>query len=288
MRRGTASFIGADNTGVSLSITCEDGSAGKIAASHVLIATGAQPFIPAIPGIDTIGYLTSVTSMSLHQLPASLVVVGANAIGLEQAQLFSRLGAKVIVIEVADRITPFEDPAISAALQEALEAEEIEILTAADLRQVQPDGEGVIVTVEVNATTICIPADRLLIATGRRPITDGLDLGSVGARGEVPVDEHLRTSHPRIWAAGDVTGHPQFVYVAATQGVTAVSNALGSSPGAGLHRASPRYLFLPRRGIGGTDPRPSRRRRPPIRDTRTAAQLRAAGAAAILRVKGVR
>ncbi|WP_457971703.1 mercury(II) reductase [Arthrobacter sp. D1-17] len=247
LRRGTASFIGADEAGVSLSITDEDGSAGNIAAHHVLIATGAQPFVPPIPGIHTIDYLTSSTSMSLHQLPASLVVVGANAIGLEQAQLFARLGAKVTVIEVADRIAPFEDPAISAALQEALEAEDIEILTAANLTQVQPDGEGVLATVEFNATTIRVPAERLLIATGRRPITDGLDLDSVGlavgARGEVPVDEHLRTSHPRIWAAGDVTGHPQFVYVAATQGATAVSNAFGDAPQALDYTVLPRVTF---------------------------------------------
>lgn len=247
LRRGTASFIKADETGVSLSITDEDGNAEKIAANHVLIATGAQPFVPPIPGLDTIDYLTSVTSMSLHQLPASLVVVGANAIGLQQAQLFSRLGAKVTVIEVADRIAPFEDPAISAALQEALEAEDIEILTAANLTQVQPDGDGVLATVEVNATTIRVPAERLLIATGRRPITDGLNLDSVGlavgVRGEVPVDAHLRTSHPRIWAAGDVTGHPQFVYVAATQGAAAVSNAFGDAPQALDYTVLPRVTF---------------------------------------------
>lgn len=247
LRRGTASFSGADDTGVSLIITDEDGGAEEIVAGHVLLATGAQPFVPPIPGIDTIDYLTSSTSMSLHHLPASLIVIGANAIGLEQAQLFARLGAKVTVVEIADRIAPFEDPAISAALQDALEAENIEILTAANLTQVQPDGEGVLAMVEVAGATIRVKAERLLVATGRRPVTDGLNLDAVGlavgARGEVSVDEHLRTSHPRIWGAGDVTGNPQFVYVAATQGVTAVANAFGDTPQALDYTMLPRVTF---------------------------------------------
>ncbi|MBT2597974.1 mercury(II) reductase [Arthrobacter sp. ISL-72] len=248
LRRGTASFSGADDTGVSLNLSSDDGQTGKITARHVLIATGAQPFVPPIPGIGTVDYLTSSTSMSIRELPATIIVVGANAISLEQAQLFSRLGTKVTVIEVADRIAPFEDPAISAALREALEAEDIEIMTAANLTQVQPDDAGILATVETSGTTIRIRAKRILIATGRRPVTDELELDTVGVtvgtRGEVIVDEHLRTSHPRIWAAGDVTGHPQFVYVAATQGTTAVSNAFGEEFCAMDYTVLPRVTFI--------------------------------------------
>ncbi|MCP3013865.1 mercury(II) reductase [Nocardiopsis dassonvillei] len=245
--RGTASFTSSSQEHVGLLVTGPDGDETPITAEHVLIGTGAQPFVPDVPGLDTVDYLTSSTAMSLERVPASLLVIGANAIGLEQAQLFARLGARTTVVELSDRIAPFEDPAISAALQQALSEEGIEFLTAANLTGVEAAGEEVLATVTVDGDTLKVPAEKLLVATGRRPVTDGLNLESVGVavgpRGEVVVDEHLRTAHPRIWAAGDVTGQRQFVYVAGAQGAMAAANAFGGGTQTLDYTALPRVTF---------------------------------------------
>ncbi len=245
--RGNASFIHSSSALPTLIVTGDEGDQTPITAEHVLIATGAEPFIPDIPGIHDVDYLTSSTAMSLDRVPETLLVIGGNAIGLEQAQLFARLGTKTTVVERADRIAPFEEPSISASLQQVLSNEEIEFLTAAELTAVEPTGTGVVATVTVGDHEITISAERLLIATGRRPVTNGLNLAAVGvtvgSRGEVVVDDHLRTSHPRIWAAGDVTGQRQFVYVAGAQGTTAIANAFEDNPRTLDYTAVPRVTF---------------------------------------------
>lgn len=111
-------------------------------AKQVLIASGAAPFIPSIHGLSEVDFLTSGSAMSLEQVPESMLVVGGNAIGLEQGQLFARLGSKVEVVEIAPRIAPFEDPAISAALEQALSAEGIMFHTGANLTNVVPHERG--------------------------------------------------------------------------------------------------------------------------------------------------
>ncbi|EHR61389.1 mercury(II) reductase [Saccharomonospora cyanea] len=245
--RGTASFTPSGQERPTLMVTGPNGEETPISAEHVLIATGAQPFIPDVPGLADVDHLTSASAMSLDRVPESLLVVGGNAIGLEQAQLFSRLGARTTVVELAPRIAPFEDPSISATLQQALTDDGIDFLTGANLTGVQPTGTGVLATVTVGSDKLRIPTEKILVATGRRPATDGLNLDAVGVelgpRGEVTVDEHLRTVHPRIWAAGDVTGQRQFVYVAGAQGVTAVSNIFGDSPRTLDYTAVPRVTF---------------------------------------------
>lgn len=246
--QGTASFepSGAGDF-VALTVTGREGDTIRITADQALIATGAQPFVPDIPGLTEIGYLTSSTAMALESVPASLLVLGGNAIGLEQAQLFARLGSMVTVIELAPRIAPFEDPDLSASLMQALTEDGIEFHTGANLVHVRQSGSDVIATIIIDGETVELSAEKLLIATGRRPETQGLNLQAVGIetgpRGEVPVNEYLRTTNPRIWAAGDVTGQRQFVYVAGAQGATAVSNAFGDTPGTLDYSALPRVTF---------------------------------------------
>jgi len=218
-----------------------------LSADHYLIATGASPAIPPIPGLRDVGYLTSTTALELTELPESLVVIGANAIGLEMGQLFLHLGSRVTFLEVVDRIAPFEEPEISAALTKVLTDQGAEVLASAHILQVERHGEQRRVQVEMGPKTRVIEAAQVLVATGRRPNTAHLQLDHAGiktdGRGSVTVDEHLQTSNRRVWAAGDVTGAPQFVYVSAYQGTVAADNMLNSNSRIVDLSALPRVTF---------------------------------------------
>lgn len=249
MVRGTAVFT-ADGDGPALDVTSDDGHSRRIAASHYLIATGAAPSVPRVDGLERAGYLTSTTAMELRTLPESMIVVGGNAVGLEQAQLFARLGTKVTVIEALGRLAPFEEPEVSAVIENVLRDEGIAVYVGATLIAVHGEDKDIAKTVRVrtaDGTETELHAEQLLIATGRRPVTGGLGLDAVGVktgvRGEVIVDEHLRTANPRIWAAGDVTGGPQFVYVAAAQGTLVADNALTGAGRTLDYTALPRVTF---------------------------------------------
>jgi mercuric reductase len=202
----------------------------RIRAGAYLIATGARPVAPPIPGLAEAGYLTSTTALELDEVPARLAVVGANAIGLELGQLFTHLGSQVTFLDVADRIAPFEEPEASAVMTDVLRGQGATVHTGAQLTRVRREGDVRILEVTVDGQQLEVEADQVLVATGRRPNTEELGLSAAGievdARGAVVVDENLRTANPRVWAAGDVTGSPQFVYVSAYQGALAAENAL--------------------------------------------------------------
>lgn len=241
---GTASFTG----GPALEVALSGGGTRRIDADHYVIATGSAPWAPPVEGLEDAGYLTSTSAMELERLPESMVVVGGNAVGLEQAQLFARLGTHVTVVEALDRLAPFEEPEISAALGDVLANEGIAIHTGAALSAVRRDGTGYTLTAaREGGQALKLRAGQLLIATGRRPVTVGLNLDSVGVKtgpgGEVIVDEYLRTTAERIWAAGDVTGHPQFVYVAAAHGTLVADNALDGQMRTLDYTALPRVTF---------------------------------------------
>ncbi len=216
-------------------------------ANHYVIATGATPSIPAVPGLESVPYLTSTTAMELSEVPESLVVIGANAVGLEQAQLFSHLGAKVTVIELRSRIAPFEEPEISQVLTEVLEDEGIEILPSSSIEQVSGSAGAIHIELVRSGERRSLDVTTLLVATGRVPNTAGLGLENVGVKvgphAEVVVDDQLRTSNPKIYAAGDVTGGPQFVYVAGQHGTIAVDNALSGMGRKVDYRTLPRVTF---------------------------------------------
>ncbi len=241
---GTASFT----TGPALHVTdTESGEDLHLEATHFLIATGTAPWVPPVPGLEAAGYLTSTTAMDLTALPYSMVVVGGNAVGLEQAQLFARLGAKVTIVEALDRLAPFEEPEVSAAIEAAFSDEGITVHTSTTLSAVSHGGQGYTCTAVRSGQSIELQAQALLIATGRRPVTTGLGLEQVGVQtgplGEIVVDAHLRTSNEQIWAAGDVTGGPQFVYVAAAQGTLVTDNALSHEQRTLDYTAMPRVIF---------------------------------------------
>jgi len=207
----------------------------EVAGRHIrgrffLLATGASPTVPPVPGLAEAGYLTSTSALELTQVPDRLVVIGANAVGLELGQLFVHLGSEVTFVELAPRIAPFEEPEVSAALGSVLVDQGATIHTGAQVLAVRRTDGRREVSVEVGGGQYTVVADQVLVATGRRPNTEGLGLAAAGValdeRGAVVVDKELRTTNPRIFGAGDVTGAPQFVYVAAYEGALAVDNAL--------------------------------------------------------------
>jgi mercuric reductase len=203
----------------------------KITAKRFLIATGASPSIPNIPGLKDVDYLTITSLLELKELPKSLAVIGSGYIGLELGQLFHHLGVEVTLMQRSQRILKEYDPEISEAVEKALTEQGIHFVTGAAFERVEQNGDMKQIHVTVNGEKKIIEAEQLLIATGRKPNTEALNLQDanveVGSRGEVKIDDYLRTSNPRIYAAGDVTMGPQFVYVAAYQGGIAADNAIG-------------------------------------------------------------
>lgn len=235
---GRAEFVDAE--------TIECGGE-RIRARGYLIATGASPSVPPIEGLAEAGYLTSTTALELREVPKELAVIGANAIGLEMGQLFLRLGSKVTFLEAMPRITPLEETEVSETMSAILAEEGAKVVTAVKVTSVRREGERRRIAFEQAGAERELVVDEVLVATGRRPNTAGLGLEKAGIelteRGAVKLDEQLRTTNPRVWAAGDVTGHPQFVYVAAYEGNLAARNALEGAGERVDFTSLPRVIF---------------------------------------------
>ena len=219
--RGEARFTGPDTVEV-------DGR--DVSAGRLLVATGAAPWAPPVEGLDDTGYLTSTTALDLTTVPEELIVVGANAIGLELGQLFLHLGSGVTFVEALDRIAPFEEPEISAAFHRHLESLGARIIISATITKAGRRGDHRWLDVSIDGATERLEADQLLIATGRRARVArlGLETAAVDTdqRGHIVVNDRMATSNPTVFAAGDVTTLPQFVYVAALSGAIAAEHAL--------------------------------------------------------------
>lgn len=235
--RGHATFAGPDRLHV-------DGR--EIGATRVVIATGSAPWPPPIKGLHEASYLTSTTAMELSALPESLVVIGGNYIGLELGQVFANLGSKVTIVEALDRIAPLEEPEISEAMTEILESQGIGVVTSAKVTRAE-GGTPKAVVAETSGGKVRLTGAEILVATGRRPVLDELDLEKSGIqlddRGRLVLDETLRTTNPNVFAAGDVTGAPQFVYLAAAQGTLAADNAVADAGRRMDYTGLPRVTF---------------------------------------------
>jgi mercuric reductase len=201
--------------------------------AKIIIATGASPWTPPIPGLEEAGYLNSTTALELPVRPASMIVVGANAVGLELAQVYARFGTQITVLEILPAIAPFEEPEISEALAGYLRDEGLVIETGVNITRVDKDARGFRLTVERDGKKLVFEAEALLMATGRRANTSGMGLEeagvSLGQRGEIVVDDHLCTTNPSVYATGDVVGRDMFVYVAAYSGTLAAENAISGT-----------------------------------------------------------
>jgi pyruvate/2-oxoglutarate dehydrogenase complex dihydrolipoamide dehydrogenase (E3) component/uncharacterized membrane protein YdjX (TVP38/TMEM64 family) len=209
-------------------ITREDGATQRLATRAIVIAAGARPFVPPIPGIEHTGYLTSDTVWNLRQLPRRLVVLGGGPIGSELTQTFARLGARVTQVEMAPRILMREDPEVSELVTERFRAEGIAVLVSHKAKQfVIEMGEKILIA-EHDGRDVRIPFDGLLVAVGRVANLQGYGLEELGiaANRTVETNEFLQTKFPNIYAAGDVAGPYQFTHTAAHQAWYAAVNAL--------------------------------------------------------------
>ena len=226
--QATARFTGPE--AVSLGGAAEPGadSAVDVTFRRAVLATGSDPAVPPVPGLAAAAPLTSDSVWALTRLPERLLVLGGGAIGCELGQALARLGAHVTVVEGESRLLPQEDPRAGEVLREALQRDGVRVHVGVALASVQPGGSGAGVGVLADGTRVGF--DRVLVAVGRTPRTRdlGLDLAGVAldARGHVVVDATLRTTNPRVLAAGDLTGHPALTHVAGVHGALAASNAV--------------------------------------------------------------
>jgi pyruvate/2-oxoglutarate dehydrogenase complex dihydrolipoamide dehydrogenase (E3) component len=186
-------------------------------SEKIFINTGARPFTPAIPGLDTVSHLTNETLMQLTTVPEHLLVLGGGYIGLEFGQMFRRYGSRVTIVHRSPQIVPLEDPEISAELQKALEAEGIEFILSANTTCVEKKGERITVSLTANGESSSVSGTHLMVATGRVPNTEDLALDKAGVKtdrkGFVTVNSRLETNVPGIWALGDCNGGPMFTHI---------------------------------------------------------------------------
>ncbi len=217
-----------------------------IEADKIIVATGARPAFPDIAGIETVSCLTSTTALELTDLPKSLLVIGAGYIGCELAQMFARMGVEVTIVSRRG-LLPEVEPEISGALTGFFADEGIRVVSSVAYRRIEQTGMDVVLTVERDGREERFAAERLLIATGRTPNTDGLGLKEAGialnSNGTIGVDERMRTSKAGVYAAGDVTGRDQFVYMAAYGAKLAALNALNGDSLAYDNAAMPWVVF---------------------------------------------
>jgi len=196
-----------------------------------IVATGSEPIKPELPGLDGESTWNTETIWELRELPRKLVVLGGGPVACELGQAFRRLGAEVTLLQRAERLLEKEEPEASALVLEVLRSEGVDVRLEARAREVRRrEGSAELVLANGIRGEEAVAFDHLLLAAGRRPRTDGLGLDAagvrVGGRGEIEVDERLRTSADRIFAAGDVTGRLPFTHVAAHHARVAVANAL--------------------------------------------------------------
>ncbi len=253
---GTARLAGPDR----LAVATDDGER-QVRAEAIVVATGSEPVeLPFLP-FDHHRVIDSTDALGLAEVPERLVVIGAGAVGLELGSVWSRLGARVTVVEMMPQIAPFADKQVASQLQRALRSQGLEFRLKTTVTAAEVAADGVTLTIDGGrGEAETLEADAVLVAVGRRPMTRGLDLAEVGieldARGRIPVDEHLRTSVPSIYAIGDVTPGPMLAHKAEEDGVAAAETIAGL-PGHVNHELVPSVVYthpeLATVGLGDAD-----------------------------------
>jgi pyruvate/2-oxoglutarate dehydrogenase complex dihydrolipoamide dehydrogenase (E3) component len=211
----------------------------KISAKKILIGTGAEPVLPSLPGLDRVPFLTYRQIFESDHLPASMVVIGGGPVGVEIAQAYQRLGTKVTIF--ADHLLPKEEPDASQIVLRVLEREGVHFVPERAV-SVEPSGKRII----VHSAQQKIECDLLLVAAGRKPTLNGLNLEAAGVKYSaegIEVNDHLQTSVATIYAAGDVLGGEQFSHLAGWQGFQAARNALLPGSNSGFPPVMPRITF---------------------------------------------
>lgn len=268
---GAARFVGPKTIEVAL----VGGGTRSLAGDVIVIDTGARTRIPALAGLDAVPWLDHAAMLELGVLPDHLLVLGGGYIGLEFAQMFRRFGSRVTVVQRHAQLLPREDEDAATALRDVLAGEGVDVLLAADARQVMPHDGDLRLVCDSPAGERVVTGSHLLVAAGRRPNTDDLNLGAAGvevdARGHVVVDERLATSAPGIFAVGDVKGGPAFTHISYDDYRILRTNLLDGGNATTRGRMVPYVVFtdpeLARVGLSETE---ARRRGRPLRIARLA------------------
>jgi dihydrolipoamide dehydrogenase len=226
-----ATYLGKGTIAGPGTVQVEGEAPAEIKAKNIVIATGSEAML--LPGLELDGHaiMTNKEILELEGVPASLLVVGAGAVGIEFASLFARFGSNVTVIEMLPRILPLEDEDISAELHKLLSKRRIKLLTGARLEGITIAGGQVVATISVaNGETQTVTAEKALIAVGRKRVTEGIGLEKLGVatvRGSIPVDGHMETNVPGVFAIGDVTPTQQLAHLASHEGMLVMRHLAG-------------------------------------------------------------
>ncbi|MGC2498001.1 MAG: FAD-containing oxidoreductase [Acidobacteriaceae bacterium] len=239
-------------------------------APKIFLNVGARPAVPKMPGVDVVPFLTSTTILDLEEVPEHLIVVGSGSVGLEFAQMFRRFGAAVTIVERRARLAPHEDEDASKVVAEVFMAEGIAVRTRANCIHLEPQGRGVKVGVECDEGAPHVDGSHVLLAVGRTPNTDDLNLDAAGItpdeQGNIPVDDQLRTSVAGIYAVGDCNGRGGFTHTSYNDFEIVAENLLDGAS----RRVSDRifagaiYIDPPLARVGMSEEEVRRRGRPAL------------------------
>ena len=227
--KGTARIEGSGR----IAVKTADESSEEVKTKNIIIATGSVP--RSLPNLDIDGeqIITSDEILELKEVPKSLIVLGAGAVGVEFASIFRRFGTSVTILELLPRIVPIEDEEISAELAKSFKKQGIKTFTSANFQSAVKEDGGVRVTARIGDEDREFTADKLLVAVGRRAYTDGLGLENTRVeveKGYIKIDDHMRTAEPNVYAIGDVIPTPLLAHVAMAEGILAVETMAGKNP----------------------------------------------------------
>jgi mercuric reductase len=214
----------------------------RLSAERILVATGSRTAAPPIEGLDEVGWIDHITALELTELPESLLVIGGGPVGLEFAQMFSRFGSRVVLVQQADRISPRSDATATDELTAALEEEGIEIRTGTNVDRVRREDGEVVATIGADEIRVA----QILLSAGRLPNVEQLELDRAGVErtsAGIRVDDQLRTSAEGVWAVGDVTGIQQFTPIAQYEARIAIQNMFGGNGARADYQFLPRVIF---------------------------------------------
>lgn len=231
-----------------IAVTTTEGNNRLLTAERLFINTGTQPLIPSIPGLTEVEFLTSESIMELEYLPEHLIVLGSGYIGLEFAQMFRRFGSRVTVIGQSEQILSQQDPDIAIAVQRLFEQDNIEFLLKAKVLRVDRTGNETILQIQVADQSLSLQGSHLLVAVGRAPNTDSLNLAAAGVatdtRGFIQVNDRLETNVPGIWALGDINGGPQYTHISLDDYRIIKANLIDGGDRSAGDRLVPSCLFI--------------------------------------------
>jgi pyruvate/2-oxoglutarate dehydrogenase complex dihydrolipoamide dehydrogenase (E3) component len=231
-----------------IEVATAEGTTRLLTGERLFINTGTRPLIPSVPGLKEAGFFTSESIMELEELPEHLIVLGSGYIGLEFAQMFRRFGSRVTVIGQSEQILSQQDPDIAIAVQTLLERDGIEFLLKAKVLRVERSGNATKLQLQVAEREMELQGSHLLVAIGRTPNSDTLNLASAGvatdARGFIRVNDCLETNVPNIWALGDINGGPQYTHVALDDYRIVKANLIDGGNRSTQGRLVPSCLFI--------------------------------------------